>query len=158
MHIRPSTHADLETIVGMLTESWGGTTVIVHGTCYDAARLPTILAERDGRIVGMLTYALDDDSLEIVTLDALERHTGIGSALLTTATELARQAGAARIRLVTTNDNLDALRFYQRRGMRITAVTPGAVDSARTHKPGIPEIGDYGIPIHDELTLEMHCG
>jgi hypothetical protein len=57
--------------------------------------------------------------------------------------------------LVTTNDNLDALRFYQRRGFRITEVRLGAVDEARrTLKPGIPAIGASGIPIRDEIVLE----
>jgi hypothetical protein len=57
--------------------------------------------------------------------------------------------------LITTNDNLDAIRFYQRRDMRIAAVAPGAADEARRIKPSIPEIGDYGIPIRDEITLEI---
>ncbi|WP_215909533.1 hypothetical protein [Streptacidiphilus fuscans] len=57
--------------------------------------------------------------------------------------------------LVTTNDNLDALRFYQRRGLRIVGVAPGAVDAARRFKPSIPVTGEYGIPLRDELTLEL---
>jgi hypothetical protein len=56
---------------------------------------------------------------------------------------------------VTTNDNLDALRLYQRRGLRITGVSPGAVDRARAVKPAIPLVGAYGIELHDELTLEL---
>ena len=63
--------------------------------------------------------------------------------------------GGGRLWLVTTNDNLDALRFYQRRGLRITAVAAGAVDEARKIKPGIPLLGDHGIAIRDEITLEF---
>jgi hypothetical protein len=56
---------------------------------------------------------------------------------------------------VTTNDNVDALRFYQRRGFRLRAVRPGAVDDARrTLKPEIPAVGEQGIPIRDEIELE----
>ncbi len=62
--------------------------------------------------------------------------------------------GVRRIWLVTTNDNLRALRFYQRRGMRITAVDRGAVDRARAVKPEIPLVGADGIELHDELRLE----
>jgi hypothetical protein len=58
--------------------------------------------------------------------------------------------------LTTTNDNLDALRFYQRRGFRISAVRPRAVERARaTLKPEIPEVGAYGIPVRDEIDLEL---
>ena len=66
----------------------------------------------------------------------------------------AREAGARRIWLITTNDNLDVLRFYQRRGYRLAAVFPGAVDEARKQKPTIPLTGFYGIPIRDEILPE----
>ena len=67
----------------------------------------------------------------------------------------AREAGCRRLWLVTTNDNVDALRFYQRRGFRLTELQAGAVDVSRaTLKPSIPEVGDHGIPIRDELVLE----
>ena len=155
LHVRPATAADREAIFDVLTSSWGATTMVVHGTVYDALSLPALLAEQDGRIVGLLTYTDSDEGLEIVSLDAVVQHGGVGSCLLTAAVEAAKQAGARRIWLVTTNDNLDALRFYQRRGLRIVDVTPGAVDAARAVKPSIPLMGEYGIPLHDELTLEL---
>jgi hypothetical protein len=59
-------------------------------------------------------------------------------------------------RVVTTNDNLDALRFYQRRGFRLAVLRPGAVDRSRESlKPGIPETGAGGIRLRDELELQM---
>ena len=66
-----------------------------------------------------------------------------------------RAAGLRRVWLVTTNDNLDALRFYQRRGLRIAAVHPGAVDRSRAVKPTIPLVDAYGIPLRDELIMEL---
>lgn len=75
--------------------------------------------------------------------------------LLASAAEVTKQAGMRRLWLVTTNDNLDALRFYQRRGLRIVDVAPGAVDAARAVKPSTPLTGEYGIPLRDELTLEL---
>jgi N-acetylglutamate synthase-like GNAT family acetyltransferase len=102
-----------------------------------------------------MLHTLSDEGFEIVSLDALVQHSGVGSALLTAAAEAANQHGARRIWLVTTNDNLDALRFYQRRGLRIVDVAPGMVDAARAVKPSIPLSGEYGIPLHDELTLEL---
>ena len=55
--------------------------------------------------------------------------------------------------LTTTNDNIDALRFYQRRGFRMSALRPGVIDRSRLHKPEIPRTGDYGIPLRDEIDL-----
>jgi hypothetical protein len=67
---------------------------------------------------------------------------------------LAVAAGCRHYWVVTTNDNVDALRFYQRRGFRLTTIRCGAVDqSRRTLKPQIPVIGDYGIPLRDEIEL-----
>lgn len=79
---------------------------------------------------------------------------GIGSTLISFVEQTVRLAGIGRIWLVTSNDNLDALRFYQRRGYRIVAVRPNAIDEARQLKPSIPHVGYYDIPIHDELELE----
>ena len=153
--VRAGTEADREAISGLLTAAWGGSVVVAHGTVYDALTLPTLVAEQDRRIVGLLTYTVADGDLEVVTLDAPVRHLGVGSALLTAAIDVARDAGARRLWLITTNDNLDGLRFYQRRGLRIVGVTPDAMDAARAVKPWIPATGDYGIPLHDELTLEL---
>jgi GNAT superfamily N-acetyltransferase len=156
--VRAAGAGDLDRIAALLTGAWGGVTMVVHGTTYDAAGLPALIASPSAQaadeISGLLTYHLADDGLEVVTLDAFKRHAGIGTALIAAAHDLARAAGLARVWLVTTNDNLDALRFYQRRGFRITGVARGAVDAARAAKPSIPTIGDYGIELHDELTLE----
>jgi N-acetylglutamate synthase-like GNAT family acetyltransferase len=122
---------------------------------HDASRLPALVAERDGEIAGVLTYNVCDGELEIVSINAVEPGGGVGTALLAAATELARAGDCKRVWLVTTNDNLDALRFYQRRGLRLVAVHRGAVDDARRLKPSIPEVGEYGIPLHDELELEL---
>ena len=77
-------------------------------------------------------------------------------ALVEKIAQKATELGCRRLWLITTNDNVNALRFYQRRGFRLAAVHPGAVDRARTTmKPEIPFVGDYGIPLRDELELEM---
>jgi GNAT superfamily N-acetyltransferase len=114
-----------------------------------------VVAEQDCRIVGLLTYTIADDGLEVVTIDAPTRRQCLGSELMSAATDIARKAGARRLWLITTNDNLDALRFYQRRGLRIVGVAPGAVDASRLLKPTIPLTGAYDIPLHDELMLEL---
>jgi GNAT superfamily N-acetyltransferase len=114
------------------------------------------LVARDGELLaGVLTYVLGDRECEILTLHTAARWRGVGTALVEAVERIARDAGCTRLWALTTNDNVDALRFYQRRGFRFAALNAGAVDRSRTRlKPEIPEYGEYGIPIRDELVLE----
>jgi ribosomal protein S18 acetylase RimI-like enzyme len=84
------------------------------------------------------------------------RGRGVGRELIDAAAVALRHAGVRRAWLVTTNDNLAALALYQKAGWRLAALRPGALDEARrTLKPEIPELGQYGIPLRDELELEL---
>ena len=126
------------------------------GELRDPAADEALLAEDvDSALIGVLTFQTAGRDREISALYAAESRRGIGSALLEAVVDAARQAGCDRLWLVTTNDNVDALRFYQRRGFRLAELHVGAVDASRaTLKPSIPEIGDHGIPLRDELVLE----
>ena len=135
-----------------MVELWGSELQVVHQSVFRPADLPGLIAERAG-LVGLLTYHTADGVLEVVTLNALERRAGVGTILMEAAAVDARRLGCHEIRLTTTNDNLDAIRFYQRRGLRLVALRPGAVDRARLEKPEIPRVGDYGIPLRDEIDL-----
>jgi ribosomal protein S18 acetylase RimI-like enzyme len=115
-----------------------------------------LVAERQGTPVGLLTYRLDADAIELSSMAADPEHAGIGSSLLETLERAVRAADRHWIWVVTTNDNLDALRFYQRRGFRIGEVRVGAVDRARLSiKPSIAASGAYGIPLRDEIELVL---
>ena len=123
------------------------------------AASPALVVEADGSIGGVLTWTLDGASMEVLTLHVARQWAGVGSALIAAALRVAEASGARRLWLVTTNDNVDALRFYQRRGFRLTRVDAGAVDRSRaTIKPAIPETGAHGIPLRDELELEIAIG
>jgi GNAT superfamily N-acetyltransferase len=114
------------------------------------------VAERDGSRCGLAAYRLEPAAAELSVLVAEPRRQGIGAALLSAASAAVRAAGLSRIWVVTTNDNLDALRFYQRRGFRLLALRPAAVDAARRSlKPSIGTVGSYGIPLRDELELVL---
>ena len=127
-----------------------------RGELVDARRCPRLVATIDGRLVGVLTYVPGADSVEALTVHAVAPGRGIGTALLAGLRERAQANGWRRIWLITTNDNVDALRFYQRRGFRLVSVDAGAVDRSRAAlKPSIPAIGSHGIPIRDELELEL---
>jgi GNAT superfamily N-acetyltransferase len=117
---------------------------------------PMLIAEADGEPAGLLTYVATGAECEILTLHATPQWAGAGSALIAAIHALATERGCRRLWLLTTNDNVDALRFYQRRRFRLAVFRPGAVDDARRRlKPEIPPVGEYGIPIHDEIELEM---
>jgi GNAT superfamily N-acetyltransferase len=119
---------------------------------------PAFVAEAaDGQLLGMLTYMPGPgwQQCEILTLHADEQWHGTGTALVEAVGQLARRQGCTRLWVITTNDNVDALRFYQRRGFRLVTVHRGAVDRSRASlKPEIPQAGAYGIPLRDELELD----
>ena len=121
-------------------------------------RWPTRMAgfvawDADARI-GAVTYEIVGDACEIVTLNALVESRGVGSALLVAVHEAARMADCRRVWLITTNDNLRALGFYQRRGYHLAAVHRDAIERDRALKPQIPLIGENHIPLRDEIELE----
>lgn len=138
-------------------ELFGGEIVVSRGKVFEPASLSGFVAiqKSDSKLLGVLTYHVDQSSmLEVVTLDALERFRGIGSALMEAVEQLAHQKGISAIYLITTNDNIEALRFYQRRGYRMVELHAGAVQASRLLKPTIPKFGNFGIEIRDEILLE----
>jgi GNAT superfamily N-acetyltransferase len=118
-------------------------------------------AEHDGFIAGdwdgLITYRVADGRCEVTLLKAVREGEGIGSALLDATVDAARGAGCADVWLVSTNDNLHALEWYQRKGFTVTEVRTGAVDRSReTLKPSIPTHNpDNGLPISDEIELSL---
>jgi ribosomal protein S18 acetylase RimI-like enzyme len=151
--VRTVIEGDRPTVEWLTTQLWGAPEVVVHDGVFHPAALPGFIAERAGRIAGLLTYDVRPGVLEIVTINAIDQHTGIGTMLIEAIRAEAKRRGCHEITLTTTNDNLGALRFYQRRGFRLAALRPGAVDRSRLRKPEIPRTGDFGIPLHDEIDL-----
>jgi GNAT superfamily N-acetyltransferase len=139
----------------LLTEHWSSPIVVSRGRLHHADRLPGLVAAIDGGRCGLLTYRLDGDQCEIVTLNSLAEGRGVGSALLAAARESAGTAGCRRLWLITTNDNEPAIRFYKRRGFALAAVHADAVEASRRLKPEIPRIGIGGVPIRDEVEFEL---
>ena len=154
MRVRPLGEADREWATGKLRELWGEG-VVSRGRLLDATVLPGFVAEGDGEPAGLLTYRIDGGDCEVVTINAFPRGAGAGTALMEAVAVAARDAGCRRVWLITTNDNLRALRFYQRRGFRLAALHRDALARSRELKPSIPEIGLDGIPLRDELELEL---
>lgn len=150
----PVTDLDHAWLRELWQQEWGGEIMVSRGRVYRLEELQSLLV-RDGEIlVGAATYHLADGECELMSINATVEGKGVGSALLSAVEAEARRAGCRRVWLITSNDNLDALRFYQRKGYRLVAVHVGAVDEARRLKPSIPLVGSYSIPLHDELELE----
>ena len=152
--IRPAGPADKDWIESFIIDHWGAKEVVVHNTIYLPASLPGFVAEADGAVAGLVTYQIRQELCEVVTLNCTHRCKGVGTELLKKVEETVFLKGCRKCWLVTTNDNLDGLRFYQRRGYRLSAVHYGAVTAARAVKPAIPLVGDYGITLQDEVVLE----
>lgn len=141
------------------TESWSEPVVARLGELVDPTRLPAFVALLDGERVGLAAYAVRGGDCELVTIRSLREGRGVGRALLDAVRNAAIEAGCRRLWLITTNDNVRALEFYQRFGMEIVAFHRHAVTEARRRlKPAIPERGANGIPIAHELELELRLG
>jgi ribosomal protein S18 acetylase RimI-like enzyme len=153
--IRPLTASDRDWVRRVMIKEWKAETVVVHETVYRPAELPGFVAEAGGKTVGLLTYRIAGEGCEIVTLNSWREGRGVGSALIDWARRAAGRAKCRRLWLVTTNDNTPALRFYQKRGFIITAIHVNAIQRDRRLKPEIPASGLDGIPIRDEIEMEM---
>jgi GNAT superfamily N-acetyltransferase len=139
-----------------ISDQWSGEAVVVHDAVVYPHTLPGFVAEDErGEPIGLVTYRVENSSCELVTLNSKREGEGVGSALIEAVVQECRNRECSRLWCVTTNDNLPALQFYQKRGFRIAAVDQGAVERARKLKPSIPLWGIESIPIRDEIELEM---
>jgi N-acetylglutamate synthase-like GNAT family acetyltransferase len=157
--IRALDNTDRNWVAHFLDKYWSSTKLVTRGKVYYAHLLPGFTAElnaapEDAPPAGLLTYTIEGQDCEIVTINSLETGIGVGTALLEAVKEVALAAGCARLWLITTNDNLDALRFLQKRGFELVAVHRNALFEARKLKPQIPLLGKDGIPLRDEIELE----
>lgn len=177
--IRPLQREDREWVAHFLDEHWGSTQMVSKGRIIYGHLLPGFVAERpkppeDGEEpevldedateenpivtmekVGLLTYQVEESECEVVSLDSRAEGIGIGTALVNELVSAAKEAKIHRIWMITTNDNLPALKFWQKRNFRLVHVHRNSIEQARRLKPQIPITGIEGIPILDELELEM---
>jgi N-acetylglutamate synthase-like GNAT family acetyltransferase len=136
-------------------EHWGSSQMVVSTGVYHCDQLDGFaLISETKEIIGLITYVIKNDVCEIISLDSLIESKGIGTMLVTAVENAAREHGCKILKLITTNDNLQALKFYQKRGFRLMEIYRNAVEEARKIKPEIPKVGYYGIPIVDEILLE----
>ncbi len=154
-HIRPLLPADQSWVADLVREQWGSPLIVVRGQIFYPDQLPGYAATDGSGVVGLVTYRIDGTLAEIITLNSLREGIGIGTALIEAVKRAATSAGCQRLILITTNDNLPALHFYQKRGFRLAALYPNAIKQSRRIKPQISLTGIDGIPIRDEIELEL---
>jgi N-acetylglutamate synthase-like GNAT family acetyltransferase len=133
---------------------FGGDFVVSRDEVHDPHKLPGYIAVDGGERVGLATFHIRDGACELVTIDSLCQHMGVGTRLLERVERTARAAGCSRIWTITTNDNLDAHRFFQKRGFILARVRLGSMAKIRLLKPGVPLVGQFGIPLRDEIEFE----
>jgi len=117
----PVCAANRERVNDFIQERWLSLRMIVRGRAVDMSGIDGVAAVEDGRLVGLVTYIIADETLEIMSLDSVEEGRGTGTALIKHAVAAAREKGCARVALITTNDNVKALRFYRETGLRYGA-------------------------------------
>jgi ribosomal protein S18 acetylase RimI-like enzyme len=155
MNLRRLTADDRPRLRQFWIEHWGGEEMVSRGRIHRPEQLDGFVVEEREEWVGLLTFTIEAGECEITSLDSLREGRGIGSLLIKQAIDEARRQGCRRLYLITTNDNLHALGFYQKRGFELVAIYRGAVNESRKIKPGIPLIGMDGIPLRDEIELEI---
>jgi len=154
--IRPIEPRDLHEVRAELETHWHSHDIWSLGRCHHADALPGFVAEKDGAIAGLITLHLDQGNwqCEVITLSSRRTAAGTGAALLAAAEHYAREHGCRRIYLTTTNDNTNAMRFYQRQGWKFAQLHAGIVDRVRALVPDMPLKGFDDIQIRDEIEFE----
>jgi len=153
--IRKIKSADVNWIKTVFNQRWGGDFIITRGKVHKPETLSGFIAEVDNKKKGLITFKIIDKEMEIISLDSFLKKRGIGTMLVNRIIGLAKNQRIKRIWLITTNDNLNALRFWQNRDFHLIKVYPNALEISRKLKPGIPLVGENGIPLRDEIELEM---
>ena len=155
MNLRPVTADDRDWIAEMIGTAFGSVRLISNEHLIeDASLLDGFAAEIDARPIGCALINEVDGDTELVALVTTYRGAGVGAALLDAVVERGKRDGWKRLWLVTSNDNTDAIRVYQRAGWDWTEFRRDAITRARARRPEIPELGQHGIPVRHEIHFE----
>ncbi len=140
-----------------ILKQWLSSEMVIRGTIIDMTKVEGYIALENNTIVGLITFVIDNEECEILSLDSLQENTGLGTNLLQIVINHARESNCKRVKLITTNDNIRAIQFYQKRGFDICNIYYNALDISRKIKPEIPMIGENGIPLKHEIEFVLEC-
>ncbi len=142
--------------VNLFKGKWGSEVMVSKGKTHRAAELAGFVAVLDDEVSGLITYEITGGDCEIVSIDSFREGMGVGGALLKAVIDAARLGGCTKVWLVTTNDNTNAMRFYQVKGFDMTQIYRNSIEHARRLKPEIPLYGCDDIPIRHEIEFSMY--
>ncbi|MDR1701708.1 MAG: GNAT family N-acetyltransferase [Sporomusaceae bacterium] len=156
-NIEPITPKNRELATEFIARKWHTTQIVVRGETVDCTQIDGFIALDAAKenVIGQTVYIFRGDACEIVLLNSEQKCAGLGSALIEKVKGAALAHSSKILRLVTTNDNLNAIGFYQKRGFELVGLNLGAFDRLRESIPQIPLIGDNGIPLHHEIHFAM---
>jgi ribosomal protein S18 acetylase RimI-like enzyme len=155
MRIHTISSANREQINEFINSHWFSTVMVIRGKLVDMTNLDGFVTYEDDKIIGLITYKINNNECEIMSLDCLKERQGIGTALITNVIETAKNNKCIKIKLITTNDNINAIRFYQKLGFDMANLYHNAIEISRKLKPSIPLIGEFGIPLKHEIEFIM---
>lgn len=152
---REANVSDLDWIKKLFIDNWGSDFIVSRGKIQKPENLRGVIAEENGEKVGLATIHIENNEMELVTIDSLKPGKGIGTIILNEVVNVAKKENVRRLWLIATNDNMNALKFYQKNNFHLVKIYPNALEESRKIKPEIPEIGEDGIPLRDEIELEI---
>lgn len=139
----------------LMLREMGSARAVAKGVLFHVLEQRGLVAIVEEKPAALLTYHIQGKDCEIRTLHSGRQDMGLGSAIVEAVKAIAREAGCTRLWLITTNDNIHAIRWYQKRGFTIAAVHVNSLEAARKLKPEIPLFGNEGLPLRDEIEFEM---
>lgn len=158
IEVKPFEHEHYSWAEAFVRDTWGSLRQVSRGKLYQVLDYPGFVAMVDKEPQGILTYRFENHECEVLLLQSAVDSIGIGSTLIAQVESEARSNNCKRLWLITTNDNIRAIRWYQRRGFTIAAVHVNALEESRRLKPEIPMIGNDNIPLRDEIEFEKCFG
>ena len=172
---------DKDWIIATIQKEWGAEFVVAHGNRFFPIEYPGFIAMKGDTRVGLITYEIKrwgwspvrkpwkkpwKKQCEIITINSIEENKGVGKALINRVLAKAKASNCSRVWLITTNDNIRALHFFQKShffqesglasSFRFVALYRNALKKSRKLKPSIPMVDESNkIPIRDEIELEI---
>ncbi len=166
--IKPTSETDLlDWVLDQMRCTWGADIMVTRGVLHHLSNLTGFVAldpdtkDKIGWIMYHINQPTANDtttptrSCEIIVVHTLQREVGVGSALVDRVIQEVTSRKCKDVWLITTNDNIEAIRFWQKRGFAINAIHTNAMEHSRKLKPSIPLIGKHGIPIRDEIEFRL---
>lgn len=147
-----------EIVNAFIVQHWYDIRMVIRGKIIDLSESDGYCIIENQRVIGVITYCIEGGECEITLLHSLLENQGIGTRLVQAVLEAAQTAGAGKVKVITTNDNIRAILFYQRKGFDMAVLYHNSMDKVREIKRGVPLIGENGILLKHEIEFVKTLG